>query len=58
MDKKPYYRQSAIVFAFLAAIFLCLAIELIARTGWLFVVTGVLAAAVVIYAIVSAAKLK
>lgn len=53
MDKRPYYRQSGIAFALGAAIFFCLSVELIMRTGWLYVLVWMLTAAVLIYAIVS-----
>ncbi len=53
MDKKPHYRQSGIVFAFLSAIFICDAIECVLKTGWLVWIVGALVAAVLIYAIVS-----
>ena len=53
MDKKPYYRQSGVVFCFIGAVFAINAVEVILQTGWLsWVVFGVVAAAV-IYAIVS-----
>ncbi len=35
MDKKPHYRQSGIVSAFLSSIFLCVAAECVFETGWL-----------------------
>lgn len=56
MDKKSHYRQSAIVFAFCAALFLCMAFECIFMTGWLLFVEGALLIAVLIYAIVSSVK--
>ena len=53
MDKKPYYRQSGVVFCFIGAVFAINAVEVILQTGWLsWGVFGVIAAAV-IYAIVS-----
>ncbi len=57
MDKKPHYRQSSIVFAFLAIIFLCLAIEIITETRWLLNLIWILSALVIIYAIVSSIKI-
>ncbi len=53
MDKKPYYRQSGIVFAFLSSIFICNAIECILKTDRLCWVVGALIATVIIYAVVS-----
>ena len=53
MDKKPYYRQSGVVFCFIGAVFAINTVEVILQTGWLYwVVFGVVASAV-IYAIVS-----
>ena len=56
MDKRPYYRQSAVVFALLTAVFLCMAIDGVLLTGWLWIVGIVIAVAALIYAIVSSMK--
>lgn len=56
MDKKPHYRQSGIVFAFISAIFFCIAAECILKTGWLWWVISALVAAVLVYAVVSSVK--
>jgi len=56
MDKKPHYRQSAIVFALLTAIFFCIAIEYFLQTKWLWIVEGIFIIAVLVYAIVSSIK--
>lgn len=56
MDKKPYYRQSGIVFALCSAIFFFVAMECILLTGWLWIIAGVLAIVALIYAIVSSLK--
>jgi len=56
MDKKPYYRQSGIVFAFLTGIFLCVVLECIFETGWLWWMEGALCIAVISYAIISSVK--
>ncbi len=53
MNKKPHYRQSAIVFASIGFIFLLNAVELIVRSGWLFLVVLGLMILLIIYAIVS-----
>ena len=53
MDKKPHYKQSAIVFVFIGIIFLLNAIDTIFQSGWLtFFVIGIAVIAIV-YAIVS-----
>lgn len=56
MDKKPYYRQTGIVFALLSMIFVCNAIEFLVNTGWLWIVNAGIVAATIVYAIVSSAK--
>ncbi len=56
MDKKPHYRQSAIIFALLTAVFLCDAVECVLRTGWLWIVAGAVTIAALVYGIVSSAK--
>lgn len=53
MDKKPYYRQTAIVFSLLGIVFLIFAIESAAQVKWLsYLAIGVLIS-VMVYAIVS-----
>lgn len=54
MDKKPYYRQSAIAFAMLTIMFLLIAIDFILNTSWLWIVELGVACIAVVYAIVSA----
>lgn len=56
MDKKPHYRQSGIAFALIAALFAVMGLECALSTGWLWIAAGVLAAAVMVYAIISSAK--
>ena len=56
MDKKPHYRQSAIVFAILAAIFLCLAAEALLQTTWLWMVQCGLIVVAIVYAIRSSIR--
>lgn len=53
MDKAPYYRQSGVVFALLAAVFLCLGLEAWLQTGWLMWIEWTLLAGVLVYAIAS-----
>ncbi len=56
MDKKPHYRQSGIVSAFLSSIFLCVAAECVFETGWLRWIGGALCIAAAVYAIISSVK--
>ncbi len=53
MDKKPHYRQSAVIFALIGVIFLLLAIEVLAKTGWLLYVELVAIVIAIVFAIVS-----
>ncbi len=53
MDKKPYYRQSAIVFAFLGVIFFLEALDVILKTGWVVYCILIVAAVTIVYAVVS-----
>lgn len=58
MNKKPYYRQSAIVFTLLGVLFLVNAINVIVKIDWLlFVIIGLIAL-VVVYAIISSVAIK
>lgn len=56
MNKKPHYRQSGIAFALAAAIFFFMALECVLFTGWLWLIVGLLAVAVLVYAIASSVK--
>ncbi|MCH5273204.1 MAG: DUF3784 domain-containing protein [Lachnospiraceae bacterium] len=53
MDKKPHYRQSGIVFAFIGTGFLLYAAEMILGTGWLFYAVLAVALITIVYAVVS-----
>ncbi|MPW26955.1 DUF3784 domain-containing protein [Alkalibaculum sp. M08DMB] len=53
MNKKPHYRQSAIVFLFISIIFLLNAIEVLLDSGWIFYIVLAVMAVTIIYAIVS-----
>lgn len=56
MDKKPHYRQSGVVFAFCGAIFLCMTLESVLKTGWLWIVVFALSGLALVYAVISSAK--
>lgn len=56
MDKKPYYRQTAVVFAILTLIFLCMAIEMMVQTGWLWIANVGFSVVAIVYAVISSAK--
>ena len=57
MNKKPHYRQSAIVFSFLGLIFLLNAIALLLELNWIFYMVAALVVVTFIYAIVSSIAL-
>lgn len=57
MDKKPYYRQSAIAFGLVGAVFFCMALECVLHTVWLWGVVGILSAVVLAYTIESSRDL-
>jgi len=56
LDKKPHYRQTAVVFAMICGVFACMAAEILLETGWLLAVEGVLVAAMLVYAIKSSIR--
>ena len=56
MNKAPHYRQSGVVFAFLSALFLCIAAECILKMSWLGWISSALTVGVLIYAIVSSVR--
>lgn len=56
MNKRPHYRQSAIAFALCAALFVFMALECVLLTGWLWLIVGLLAIALFVYAIASSVR--
>lgn len=54
MDKKPYYRQSAIVFLLIGIGFMLNVLQLIFEAGWIFWLVIIVVVITIIYAIVSA----
>lgn len=57
MNKKPHYRQSAIIFLLLGIVFLILAIETLFAIKWLYPVAALVVTGTIIYAIVSSANM-
>ncbi|MEG1781905.1 MAG: DUF3784 domain-containing protein [Oscillospiraceae bacterium] len=53
MNKKPHYRQSAIVFCGIGILFTLLTIEMIVKSGWLNYIIFGMVALLIVYAIVS-----
>ena len=58
MDKKPHYRQSAIVFLLIGIIFLLNAIETVLNSGWLFYVVLAVGLVTIVYAVVSSISIE
>lgn len=58
MDKKPYYKQSGIVFALIGIIFSINAIDVILQTSWLFYLVIGIAIIAILYAIVSSVMIE
>ena len=58
LDKKPYYKQSGIVFIMLGIIFGLNAMEIIFKTDWLFYMVIAIAVIAIIYAILSSVAIE
>ena len=58
MDKKPYYRQSAITFLLLGIIFVINTIGAIFEVNWAFALVMPITTITVIYAVVSSIKIE
>lgn len=56
MDKKPYYRQSAIVFCLLGVLFSLIVLAKATGTGWLYYIVGAVAFVTLAYVIASSVK--
>ena len=57
MNKKLYYRQSTIVFTILGVFFMLMAVASITKTDWIFYSVGIGTIVLLIYAVVSSAKM-
>lgn len=53
MDKKQYYRQSAVVFCILSAVFVIIGLSVLFRNGAIGLLVIPLAVAAIVYAVVS-----
>ena len=53
MDKKPHYRQSAIVFLMIGVIFLLNGVSVLLAANWIFILVIVIAVIAIVYAIAS-----
>ena len=57
MNKKPYYRQSAIIFLLLGVYFVLDGMKVLLNMDWLFWLAGIIIVITIIYAIVSSIKI-
>ena len=57
MDKRPYYRQSAIIFSVLCVAFLVIGLALIVKNDKLFLLEIPLFVGVIVYAVISTLKI-
>ena len=53
MNKKPYYRQTAVIFFFICIVFLSLGLAILLDTDWLTYIAEVIILIMLIYAIAS-----
>ena len=53
MDKKPYYKQSGVIFLLIGILFSLNALDALLKKDWIFPVVIVIAIGTIIYAIVS-----
>ena len=58
MDKKPYYRQSAVIFCILSAVFTVVGLSLMLQNDRIVLFEIPLIAAAIIYAIVSSVRIR
>ena len=58
LNKKPYYRQSAIVFCLSGAIFVLIAAAAGSGAGWLYIAACALALVTIAYAVASSIQLE
>jgi len=58
MDKRPHYRQSAVVFGLMTAFFFLLALRVILDTVWLGVIGWLCILADAVYAVASSIKME
>ncbi len=58
MDKKPYYRQSAVVFLLIGIVFALIAVETLLETGWIVYIVLQILTAIIVYVIISSVLIK
>ena len=58
MDKRPYYRQSGVVFCLAGVLFLLIAVEFVANAAWLIYIILLFCFIAIFYAIVSSVRIE
>lgn len=58
MDKKPYYRQTGVVFVLIAAIMMLNAVQILTGLSRIFYITMAVSGFTVIYAVISSIKIE
>ena len=58
MNKKPYYKQSGIIFIFIGLIFLLNTFQILLDSSWLFWLSMVVALVTIVYAIISSIQIE
>lgn len=58
MVKKPYYKQSGVIFSLIGIIFLINSIGVILQIGWLFYCVTVVDVVAIVYAVISSIKIE
>lgn len=58
MDKRPYYRQTAVVLCLISLIFLLLGLYTLMKNGWLLWAQGAVTVLTLVYAVVSSVRLE
>lgn len=58
MNKKPYYRQTGVIFFFIGIIFLSLAVAILLDAGWIMYIAEAVILIMLIYAIASSISIE
>lgn len=58
MNRKPYYRQSAVVLLVLCLVFVSVGLNIITKKSFFIIIEYILIAAIIIYGIVSSKKIE
>ena len=51
MDKRPFYRQTAVISALIAAVYLCITLVIVLSSKWPLIGVGIFSAAAIVYAV-------